>query len=143
MEWCDLYGPSDQPTFEKIEDYVNNSLWQELNTFLQSAYYIQPKLTYSSCSMQRGWNVKYAKRGKSLCTLYPMKDFFITLVVIGNNEANEAELLLPMCSEYTQDLYQRTSVGMGARWLMINVAEHRILDDVIDLIKIRVRPKEV
>jgi hypothetical protein len=77
--------------------------------------------------MKPGWNVKYQKSGKSLCTLYPMEGFFIALVVIGNKESFEAELMLPLLSSYTQSLYQNTAFSAGGRWLMINVTDQTIL----------------
>ncbi|MEM1483743.1 DUF3788 domain-containing protein [Oscillospiraceae bacterium PP1C4] len=138
MEWSILYDQSNPPKLDNISEYVNNELWQDLNSFLQSIYCIEPKLSYSQCSMQRGWNVKYQKSGKSLCTLYPMEDYFIALVVIGNKEMHEAELLIPLCSKYTQVLYQKTDYSAGGRWLMLNVTDRSILDDVINLIQIRV-----
>jgi hypothetical protein len=141
MEWSNLYGFDNQPTFEKISAYINNELWQDLNSYLQNSYHIQPKLTYSQCSMQRGWNVKYVKSGKSLCTIYPMENYFITLIVIGNKEMQEAEFLMPLCSKYTQELYHKTNFNVGGRWLMINVTDRQILEDVINLMQIRVRPK--
>ncbi|PKM50526.1 MAG: hypothetical protein CVV02_11010 [Firmicutes bacterium HGW-Firmicutes-7] len=143
MEWSNLYGPSSQPPLYMISEYINNALWKYLNSFLQNNYHIQPKLTYSQCSMQRGWNLKYQKSGKSLCTLYPMENYFIALIVIGNKEMNEAELLMPLCSKYTQALYQETASSNMGRWLMVNVTDRSILDDVINLIQIRVRPKTV
>jgi hypothetical protein len=143
MEWYNLYGSDNQPSTENISSYINNEHWQELNSFLQSAYHIQPKLTYSQCSMQRGWNVKYHKGGKSLCTLYPMENYFITLVVIGNKELQEAEFLMPLCGKYTQELYQKTDFNVGGRWLMINVTDRQTLEDVKNLIQIRVRPKVI
>lgn len=141
MEWRTLYSQSNPPVLDDISDYANTRLWQRLNSFLQNTYQIQPKLSYSQCSMQPGWNIKYQKSGKSLCTLYPMEGFFITLVVIGNKENFEAELMLPSFSKYTQSLYQNTAFSAGGRWLMINVTEPAILDDVINLIQIRVNPQ--
>jgi len=91
--------------------------------------------------MQPGWNVKYQKSGGSLCTLYPMKGYFIALVVIGNKESFEAELTLPLLSSYTQSLYQNTAFSPGGRWLMIEVTEPAILDDVIRLVRIRAKSK--
>jgi hypothetical protein len=143
MEWSHLYSQSSLPTFDNISRYVNNQLWQDLNGFLQNSYHIQPKLAYSRCSMQRGWNVKYQKNGKSLCTLYPMEGFFIALVVIGNKEMHEAELLMPLCSQYTQTLYQKAGCSTGGRWLMVSVTDFQILYDVTCLIRIRVTPKAV
>jgi hypothetical protein len=141
MEWSSLYTQSDLPTFADIGEYVGSELWETLNSFLQSTYHIQPKLFYSRCSMQSGWNIKYRKSGKSLCTLYPMEGFFIALVVIGGKESRKAELMLPSYSEYTQNLYQNTAFSAGGRWLMINVTEPAILNDVISLVQIRARSK--
>lgn len=91
--------------------------------------------------MQPGWNLKYQKSGKSLCTLYPMEGFFIALVVIGNKESYEADLCLPSLSCYMQNLYHNTVSSAGSRWLMINVTEASVLEDVIRLIQIRSKSK--
>lgn len=141
MEWSKLFDKNNTPAFEDMGKFINNELWGEMNSFLAHTYNIKPKLTYSSCSAQPGWNVKYQKSGKSLCTLYPMEGFFIALVVIGNAETPETELLLPTFGEYMQGLYKRTSFSCGGRWLMINVTEPQILEDAKKLIQIRVRPK--
>jgi hypothetical protein len=141
MEWSSLYDQSNPPTFDNFSNYVNTDLWQRLNSILQSSYHIGPKLSYSRCSMQPGWNVKYQKSGKSLCTLYPMEGSFIALVVIGNKETFEAELMLPSFSKYTQNLYQSTAFSSWGRWLMITVTQPAILDDIISLIQIKVKPK--
>ncbi len=141
MKWHTLYDQNNPPTSEDISKYVGSELWENLNAFLQGSFKIQPKFSYSRCSMQPGWNVKYQKSGKSLCTLYPMEGFFIALAVIGNKESLEAELLLPSLSKYTQSLYQNTVFSAGGRWLMVNVTEPVILDDVIRLVQIRAKSK--
>lgn len=141
MEWNARYGADNVPSFDEIERFVNNDLWRELNVFLQSTYHVQPKLCYSCCSAQPGWNVKYQKCGKSLCTLYPMDGFFIALVVIGNKESQEVELAFPTYHSYTKDLYRTTAFSAGGRWLMMRVTSMEVLSDVIRLIQARVRPK--
>lgn len=141
MEWNTLYDQKIPPTLDNISKYVSSELWENLNSFLEGTYKIQPKFSYSRCSIQPGWNVKYQKSGKSLCTLYPMEGFFIVLVVIGNKESFEAELMLPSFSKYTQSLYQNTAYSAGGRWLMMNVTEPAILDDVISLVQIRAKSK--
>jgi AraC family transcriptional regulator len=85
----------------------------------------------------KGWNVKYKKGGKSLCTLYPKQGYFISLVVVGAKESAEAEMLIPMCDEYTQELYSQTTFATGGKWLMIEVRNENILRDVITLIALR------
>lgn len=137
MEWVNLYDSDNQPTETEIENYISNPLWQHLNTFLQDNYEVSPRYSYSNCSGQSGWNVKYQKAGRSLCTLYPMPGFFIALVVIGAKEAFEAELMAPTLSAHIQGLMKTTDSVAGARWLMIHVTNEQVLDDVKCLIQIR------
>lgn len=141
MVWSEQYDKIHQPTEKNIREFINNDLWQELNSYLQETYDTLPKTTYSGCSMQKGWNVKYQKRGKSLCTLYPMQGYFIVLVVIGIREMNEAELLMPLCSEYIQNMFEQTASGYNGKWMMIDVKNRDILEDVKKLIELRANHK--
>lgn len=137
MEWSQLYTQTRQPDFEEIGAFIENPLWGELNSYLQQKYKVSPKIEYSKCAAARGWNVKYQKSGRSLCTLYPMQGFFIVLVVIGNREMTEAELLMPCCCEYTQKLFQAVRFSCGGKWLMMQVKAADVLEDAVKLIGIR------
>ena len=145
MEWNFLYGSDQEPDNEHIRNFIGRAapLWIELRTYLEDTYKVPSKMSYSNCSGQPGWNVKYQKSGKSLCTLYPMEDFFISLVVIGVKEEAEVEaaMTLGLFTPYLQELYGRTSFSCGGRWLMISVKDHEVLEDVKRLIAIRVKPK--
>lgn len=141
MEWDALYNENHNPNLDEISSYIDNNLWEKLNTYLQNVYEIKPELSYSNCTAQRGWNIKYKKSGKSLCTLYPEKGYFIALVVVGSKEELAAEFLIPSLTEYVNQLYQNTrSMKMG-RWLMVNVTDESILEDVKLLINLRVKPR--
>lgn len=137
MEWIDLYTPDNEPTDEQIAAFIDSDLWGNLNTFLQENYGVEHTKSFSACSGQPGWNVKYKKAGRSLCTLYPMKGYFIALVVIGSKEYEEALETIPMCSEYTRELFENTQHSAGGRWLMINVTNEAILEDAKRLIQVR------
>lgn len=142
MNWDVLYTKDHQPTLEEVGHYINSPLWNDLQIHLQETYQVKPSLSYSSCSMQRGWNIKYKKSSKSLCTLYPADGYFMALVVIGEKETAEAELLLTECTAYIQQLYAQTPCSMGARWLMIEVKQPKLLEDVKQLIQTRVPLKK-
>lgn len=142
MEWSEIYCKDNQPRAAEISAYINNPLWDEINIFLHNAYEIEPIYSYSSCSEQPGWNVKYKKAGRSLCTLYPMSGFFIALVVIGTKEQMEAELIMPELSEHIQELYKQSALLSGASWLMIHVTNEKILEDVKKLIGVRRKIKK-
>lgn len=135
--WSELYNENNQPTLEEFQDYVQSGLWTKLHNYIENTYSAAPKIEYSKCSMQKGWNIKYKKKGKSICTLYPMEGYFIALVVVGKKEESEAEFLVPSCCSYIQELYKKTSFSCGGRWLMVNVKEEEVLEDTIKFIELR------
>ncbi len=140
-EWYEVYSKETPPTYEQVEEYVGSPLWGRLNDYLQRAYEVNPNMGYSGCSMQAGWNVKYKKGGKSLCTLYPMEGYYIALVVVGDKEMQEAEAFIPSCSDYVRQKFADTPTGQGQKWLMIDVKEEATLSDVASLVALRVKVK--
>lgn len=132
---------SNGPDFTELEKKVNSPLWAQLTSYLEQAYGTSPKIEYSGCSMKPGWNVKYKKSGKSLCTLYPLDGYFTVLVVIGAKEKQEADFIIHTCSEYVQTVYSTTKEGMGQKWLMIDVRNPETVNDLKELIALRVKPK--
>lgn len=142
MTWDQRYARGEQPALEQIARYISSPLWQDLRDFVESAYGVAPLIEYSICSGARGWNVKYKKGGRALCTLYPHEGFFTCLVCIGSREAAQAELVLTVCAAYTRNLYEKTSLFNGARWLMIDITGAEILADVKRLLAVRMKPKQ-
>ena len=144
MLWSELYRDEYEPSENQIKEFVKTPLWDDLASHLQQTYHVEPKLFYSCCGMDKGfwkgWNVKYKKSGKALCTLYPKQGYFMALIVVGAKEIIEADLLIPLCDEYTQDLYNRTDFGTGGKSLPMEVTNENILHDVKELIALRVRP---
>jgi AraC family transcriptional regulator len=136
-ETWDKTDGTQEPTLKIISAYVKSPLWERLCKHVEEQYQIKPVLEYSGCSLQQGWNVKYKKAGRSLCTLYPMEGYYIALVVVGERERAETELALPFFTEYLQQLYRETKTGMGQKWLMINVTNDAVLEDVKQCIAIR------
>ena len=130
------------PSMEAIGCYVNNPLWELLCGHVEEQYLVRPHIEYSGCSMQPGWNVKYRKAGRTLCTLYPLEGYFIALVVIGEREREDTEAALPRFTPYLQQLYSETAAGMGQKWLMIRVDDDAILEDVKQCIALRGRKRE-
>ncbi len=135
--WNELYNQNNQPTMQNINDFIHSKLWKELCSFIEDTYVVNPKLEYSKCSMQKGWNIKYKKNSKSICTLYPMDGYFIALIVIGNKIQLDTELVIPTCSTYIQQLYSKTPASSYGKWLMIEVRKRDVLKDVLKLIEIK------
>ena len=140
MTWNEMYDKENKPDFKAVADYVACKYWDELCDFVERTYSIAPIMDYSKCSAAPGWNVKYRKSSKSLCTLYPNKDYFTCLISIGRKEAPETEFILNACTSYVQELYKKSDMLNGARWLMIDVTTGEILKDVLELLCIRIHP---
>ena len=142
MEWSEKYSKGSPPATEEIKEYVKSPHWTDLCSFIENTYSLKPNVEYSGCSGAPGWNVKYKKSGRSLCTLYPNRGYFTCLISIGRREAPEAELVLNSFCTYLKELYQNTKLLNGSRWLMIDVTTDEILDHVKDLVSIRANPSK-
>lgn len=137
-EWNKMDN-AETPALSTITAWVNSPLWDDLLAYLHTRYGVLTHIEYSRCSVP-GWNVKFKKAGKGLCTLYPERGRFVALVVISAREKVEMELLLPELTAYTRHLYATTKEGMGQRWLMFDVDRADILADVKRCIALRRAP---
>ena len=145
MNWNEVFEADHIPSADDIKNYLGEakSIWDELTAYIEKTYQVKPQITYSKCSAQPGWNVKYKKRSKALCTLYPMQNYFIALVVVGAKEEYEVEATVEagIFTPYLNELYQKTAFSAMGRWLMIEVKDREVLNDVMTLIEIRVDSK--
>ncbi len=141
MTWNELYPKATQPSLEQIDAYTGTPLWGRMRTWLEERYGVTPRVEHSTCSGAPGWNVKYKKSGRALCTLYPRGGYFVSLVAIGPAEAADAELSMPLLSGYLQDLYRRAASMNGTRWLMVEVTEPAVLADLQRLVELRAKQR--
>lgn len=137
MDWNTAYPFSITPTLEQIAAFIANPLWDRMRGAIETDYSGTPKIEHSRCGMVPGWNLKYKKGGKAICTLYPNGGFFSCMVVIPAVLQTEAEQLLEDCTRYTRELYHNTKPGMGGRWLFMDVINEDILEDALRLIHLR------
>ena len=70
------------PTEYEMSNYINNELWNKFCEFIKSNYNVNPRFEFSKCSLEYGWNVKFKKGSKTLCTVYPRENYFCVMIVI-------------------------------------------------------------
>ena len=145
MSWNEIFAVDHIPSNDDIREYLGEakSIWDELTAYIEKAYQVKPQIAYSQCSAQPGWNVKYKKGSRSLCTLYPMAGYFIILVVVGPKEEEEVRIGMDaeLFTTYVKELYDKTAYSAMGRWLMVEVKDKDVLNDIKHLLSIRVRPK--
>lgn len=134
----DLQDKNNQPTIEAISEYVRNPVFMQFCLEIKNTYKCNEKIEYSSCSWEKGWNIKFKKAGKTLCTVYPRECYFTVMIVIGTKEKASVEAILPECTAELSDIFNQTKEGNGQRWLMIDLEDKEDLyNDVLRLIQIR------
>lgn len=126
------------PGLEEMIEYVGNSVFAEFCSDIKGKYNCREKIGFSSCSWAPGWNVKFKKAGKTLCTIYPKENYFTVLVVVGEKEKEHVETILEELTPELRDIYKQTKTGNGQKWLMIDLEDPgNIYSDVLRLIAIR------
>jgi len=144
MLWSELFDREHEPSETRIKEFINSKLHEDLDGYMRQTYEVKPKPAYSSCNMDgglwKGWNVKYMKSGKSLCTLYPKQGYLHLLLPVGAREMTHAELLMPKCTDYTRELFKRSGTN-ASKSLGFEVRDEAVLHDVKGLIEIRAKSK--
>ena len=126
------------PKLEEIGEYIKNPVFTQFCTDIKTRYNCNEKIEFSSCSWEFGWNVKFKKSGKNLCTIYPIEGYFTVLVVIGQKEMEAVHAVLEECTPELRDIYMQTKTGNGQKWLMIDLEDkEKMYSDIFRLIDIR------
>lgn len=133
------------PQFDEITVFIDEparTLWQDLNNFIRLNYNSSPKIMYSKCSAQPGWNVKYHKSGKSLCTLYPDEKSFIALVVITLDLVPVIEAMSGELETAIIEAVRAAKPFNGTKWLMIPVTGQAVLENIKKLLLLKQKTKK-
>ena len=135
-----IRNPEITPDIPAIEASMREDArarWRMLMAHIEETYGTKPQITYSNCAGQPGWNVKYKKGGKALCTLYPEPDSFIVLVVLSRADMDKLDTVRPAYTPGLMALYDGCRMFNNTKWLMIRVTENAVLDDVIKLMALK------
>ena len=139
-----LSDHSYEPTIKEMGEYIEGDLgitFEEVSSFIEENFKGKSKIDYSVCSAQPGWNLKYKKSGKALCTLYPEKDFFIMLIVLGTKDREIFDIMRNDFCTYIQELYDSVRLFNGTKWLMIYITNEMIARDAEKLIELKAKNK--
>lgn len=128
----------DIPSQARMGEYIHNPLWDDLCAYMKQEYHVEPQFAFSKCSLEFGWNIKFKKGSRALCTVYPREDFFVLMVVISRREKEGLEGELSSFCPEIQKIYAQTKEGNGQRWLMIELEDGgQKYEDVKRLIKMK------
>lgn len=127
------------PDLEMIADFIRNDSFQMFCHEIMETYCVKPIFQFSKCSWEMGWNVKFKKGSKTLCTLYPRENYFTVMVVMGKKEKESLELIFNTLNPITQQTILNTEEGNGQRWIMLDCEDvDSCYEDIKRLIALRV-----
>ena len=139
--WTQLFPMDRKPSVEELDQYADNPLWPELRQYLKDAYGAEPRMDYSRCGLEPGWNVKFKKGSKALATVYLRLGYVTAMVSVAPKDEDAAEGVLLTCTEYTRTLYRNTASSKMGRWLMIDLTSPEVLEDLKALLALRAKPR--
>ncbi len=137
-----IMDKSHMPSMEEIAVFIEpeaREMWLNFTSYIEADFKSKAQIVYSVCAGKPGWNVKYKKSGKALCTLYPEKDFFIALVVLGQDDRDDFDATRDGYCTYIRELYDNCKLFNGTKWLMINVTDPWVFEDVKRLMMLKVK----
>lgn len=111
-----------------------------MTRFIKEHYDIIPEIMFGGSKY--GWEVRYRKSGKTLCTLTPEKGAVRTLIVLGKQESEKALSIQNELSPQVYKLIENTKQLHDGRWLWIRLFAAKDVEDVKKLMTIKRRPKK-
>ncbi len=114
-------------------------LWSSLREYLSVHYEHIPELDFGGRNY--GWSIRYRKSGKTLVTLYPERNAFTALVVLGKKEVGKTEGFQDKLSIRVRKLLQETDQLHDGRWLWIRPSSKADVESIKLLLSAKRQPK--
>ena len=87
-------------------------------------------MTYSSCSMKPGWNLKFQKSNTTFGTWYPLQNAFDVMFTWSYKFDQEMMLLLPVLTPQMAEHVEKAEDFMkNGRWIMFQADSVEIVED--------------
>ncbi|MEK4061939.1 MULTISPECIES: DUF3788 domain-containing protein [Paenibacillus] len=131
------------PTEEQIYTFLGaeaKQAWIELSRFAEQNYDHQPELNFGGKNY--GWNVRYRRSGKTLFAMFPEKEGFTVLLVLGKKEIEAYTARMEEFGAYFKSVYEAAAQFHDGRWLWIKVHSIDELKDIEQMILIKKKPKK-
>jgi len=131
-----------KPSDEEIADFSGGQAgkaWLELRNFIRDYYEIEPERVFGGA--KHGWEFRYRKGGRTLCSLTPEKGSVKVLIVLGREEAEKALLAKGELSLKTNKIIEEARQLHDGRWLWIRLIEPSDVQDIKKLLQIKRKPK--
>ncbi len=111
--------------------------WEGLEQYIASNFRVKKDLGFYGKNY--GWAVRFRKGGKALLSLYPRQGGFTVQVVLS--EPLVQQILLEDIGENTRRAIKAANVYAEGRWLFIQVASQKDVEDIRRLLQLKASPQ--
>jgi len=118
----------------------SSSLWFDIRSCLDQMYDFVPELVFYG--KKYGWTIRYRKSGKTLCSLFPEKDAFTILVVLGKNEVGKVDSAIDQLNPNVRSIFENADQYHDGRWLWIRVFSNEDVESIKFLLTKKRKPKK-
>lgn len=87
------------------------------------------------------YEYKFKKSSKTLCGFYLKKECLGFMVILGKNEREKFEQNQKEYSKKLVDLYNNTKTYHDGKWLMLELEDEFLVEDIKKLLSIKRKPK--
>lgn len=88
------------------------------------------------------WNYEYKfrKSGKTLCAFYFRENTLGFMIIFGKNERAKVEEIRNELSSDVMETYDNAQIFHDGKWVMFDIADYQILEDLKKLLIIKRKP---
>jgi hypothetical protein len=114
-------------------------LWLDIHNYIERNYDFDPELTFFT--KKYGWSIRYRRSKKTLCYLFPEKDAFSALIVLGRKEAERIDVEKDRLNETVRSIFENTEQFHDGRWMWIRIKEISDIASIKLLLAAKKKPK--
>lgn len=113
-------------------------LWLTIRKFIEDSFDFSPELIFFT--KKYGWSIRYRKNKKTLCYLFPEKESFSILLVLGSKEAEQIDSTKELLSKTVKRVFEETEQFHDGRWLWIRTIEESDISSIKLLLGAKKKP---
>jgi len=143
MEYERIYNKDPLPSYDEIRNFIGDIAvmqFDRLVEFVEENYDFDKEVYFGGKNY--GVMVRFRKSGKTLLSIFPEKNGFSIVLVYGKKEIEQFENKKNQYSSFITSIYDATKQYHDGKWLLIRIEDDRYLNELIEMIKIKKKPKK-
>jgi len=137
MSYSYFIDKTEKPSQEQITKLLSNKskIWGNINDYLINT--IKTKSAYKFYGKNYGWALGYSKSGKSIISLYPLKNDFTVQIIL--KKYHEDEILKTISNAELYNVIQNTQEIHEGKWIFIKYSQINSVEIVKKMIEIKTK----